>query len=165
MKSIPAKVQFQYNFVLRRFLPFDVWFQLKPRTAFVKRRLCYKPLPMSAFETGRMWFLQSLLFISEPHGFGRPFFDCHSSISEFVSQILGMFLILILKFRFRIDGLCLRYGVLWNLFRGVLAPCSLGCVSFKTFRSLLQLFQQLSSAQLLCVKSVCTLFPIEWPYF
>ena len=74
--------------------------------------ILHKPLPMSAFfyETIRMWFLQTLVFIFEPRGFLRPlFFECLGAHS----QIQGMFPILILKFRFR------------NLFQGMLAICKL----------------------------------------
>ena len=33
-----------------------------------------RSLPVSSFETIWMWFLQNLVFISEPHGFLRPLF-------------------------------------------------------------------------------------------
>ena len=93
----------------------------------------YRSLPVTSFETIQMWFLQSLVFISEPRRFHRPLFfeylGVHFPNSGYVSNS-------VLKFRIRIDGLCLRQGVFWNLFRDLLALHSLGCVSFKTFRSL-----------------------------
>ena len=58
--------------------------------------------------------------------FGLPFQIFRSSFPKFLVQYVSN-LNFVLKFRFRIDGLCMslfwiRY--FWNLFRGVLALCS-----------------------------------------
>ena len=80
----------------------------------------------------------NLVLISEPRRFRCP------SILNFHSKDLGvLFPNPVLKFRIRIDGLCMslfwiRY--FWNLFRGVLALCILfaGCL-VKSVRSALKL--------------------------
>ncbi len=89
-------------------------------------RLCFfknSSLPVSSSEKIQMWFLQNVVFISEPRRFHRVFFcDCHSSNEEFVPEILVLLPRLCRNFMLGLTGFVWeRFG---NWFRGLLALCS-----------------------------------------
>ena len=113
-KSVPAKVQFEH--LLYRTHPLLI--STLCRVISIETQNCFfceeQALFFSTIDLCRYLLLRRRgcdfckMCFSHPSfcRFHRPFFcDCHSSILEFVSQILDLFPILILKFRFRIDGL------------------------------------------------------------
>ena len=100
------------EFIRCWFLPCAAWFQLKPRTAFVKSRLCFfssKLLPVSSFQTMGMWFFlqNNVVLISEPISSSLVLWVFRSSFPKFWVQYVSN-LNFMLIFRFKIDGLCFR---------------------------------------------------------
>ena len=103
-------------------------------------------MPVSSFETIRMWFLQNLVFISPSRGFLRPLFFW------------------IFRRSFPKFWICFQFQF-WNFVSGLMVFVlekaffvSIGCMLSKAFWGVLQMFQELISALLwkkLVVFSFC----------